>query len=111
MTDVAAFCESRRSTRVPLKVVIEAQNTTEPLTCEGETIIVNLHGALISTAVALSVGMKIAIHVHLTSKSAPAEVVYVDTEEPMRCGIALAIPQNIWGISLPPKDWHEGGSE
>jgi hypothetical protein len=34
------------------------------------------------------VGMKIAIHVHLTSKSAPAEVVYVDTEEPMRCGIA-----------------------
>ena len=48
--------ESRRSTRVPLKVVIEAQGITEPLTCEGETIVVNLHGALISTPAVLKVG-------------------------------------------------------
>ena len=114
MTDDAAFPQSRvlrefrRSTRVALKVVIEAQGIGEPLTCGGETIIVNLHGALISTAVALSVGMKIEIHVYLTGKRANAEVVYVDPEKPLRCGIALAIPQNIWGISLPPKDWHEG---
>ena len=43
--------ESRRSTRVRLKVVIEAKGVTEPLTCDGETIVVNLHGALISIAV------------------------------------------------------------
>ncbi len=53
------FRESRRSSRVPLKVVIEGRGIAEPLTCEGETIIVNLHGALISTSVALSVGMMI----------------------------------------------------
>jgi hypothetical protein len=114
MTDVAAFPqsrvfrESRRSTRVPLKVVIETQGIAEPLTCEGETIIVNLHGALISTAVTLIAGMKIEIHVYLTGKRAAAEVVYVDPEKPLQCGIALAIPQNIWGISLPPQDWQEG---
>ena len=114
MSDAKAFGqgrgsgESRRSTRVSLRVSIKAQGITEPLICEGETIIVNLHGALISTAVALSVGMKIEIHVYLTGKRANAEVVYVDPEKPLRCGIALAIPGNIWGISLPPKDWHEG---
>ena len=51
--------ESRRSTRVRLKVEIEARGLNEPLTCEAETFVVNLHGALILTAVALRVGMKI----------------------------------------------------
>lgn len=117
MTDAEAFAqgrvfrESRRSTRVHLKVAIEAQGVAEHLTCEGETIIVNLHGALISTSAALSVGMKIEIHVYLTGKRANAEVVYVDPEQPLHCGIALAIPHNIWGMSLPPKDWHEGDLE
>lgn len=99
--------QSRRSTRVPLKISIKAQGITEPLICEGETVIVNLHGALISTAVALSLGMKVEIAVYLTGKHANAEVVYVDAENPLHCGIALAIPRNIWGISLPPEDWHE----
>jgi hypothetical protein len=99
--------ESRRSTRVPLKLVIEAQGVTEHGICEGETIVVNLHGALISTSVALCVGMKIEIHVILTDKRATAEVVYVDPEQPRQCGIALAKPENIWGVSLPPDDWYE----
>jgi hypothetical protein len=41
--------ESRRSTRVRLKVRIEGKGLTEPLTCEAETVVVNRHGALIST--------------------------------------------------------------
>jgi hypothetical protein len=76
------------------------------VTCEGVTIIVNLHGALISTEIALKVGMKISILVWVTGKRAQAEVVYLDPEEPLHCGIALATPQNIWGIFLPPNDWH-----
>lgn len=100
--------ESRRSTRVSLNVIIETQGITEPLVCDAETIVVNLHGALISTAVPFAVGMKIMIHVYLTGKRADAEVVYVDPEQPLHCGVALAIPQNIWGIPMPPKDWYEG---
>jgi hypothetical protein len=67
--------ESRRSTRVPLIIAIEAQGITGQVTCEGETVIVNLHGALILTAVALTVGMKIGIRVYITGKRATAEVV------------------------------------
>jgi hypothetical protein len=117
MTDDERFpqdrtsCESRRSTRVSLKVVIEAHGITGHLICKGETIIVNLHGALISTSVDLTVGMKIEIRVNLTGKQTNAEVVYVDPEKPQCCGISLAIPKNIWGISLPPSDWDESNLE
>jgi hypothetical protein len=69
--------------------------------------VVNLHGALILTAVPLHVGMKIEIFVILTDKRASAEVVYIDPEQPRHCGISLAKPQNIWGLSLPPDDWRE----
>lgn len=99
--------ESRRSTRVPLKVVISARGITQPLTCNGETIVVNRHGALIFCTVPLIVGLKIEIHVIITGKRSPAEVVFVDRNRPHICGIALAKPENIWGLSLPPNDWHE----
>jgi len=97
--------ELRRSTRVPLRVWIEAKCISAPLSCEGETIVVNLHGARMSTSVPLRVGMKIQIHVILTDKRALAQVVYVDPDRPRHCGIALEKPENIWGVSLAPDDW------
>ena len=97
--------ESRRSTRVLLKIKIEAIGCSEPLACDGETQVVNLHGALILTAVGLRVGMEVEIHVILTDRRAAAKVVYVDPDQPRHCGIALQQPQNIWGLSLPPDDW------
>ena len=103
--------DSRRSTRVPLKVVIVAQSLSEPLTCDGETIVVNRHGALISSSVQLHVGMMIEIHVIMTDKRAAAKVVYVDPERPLVCGIGLAEPENIWGVSFPPDDWYESSNE
>ena len=81
--------QSRRSTRVPLKVIIEVKDAGDSLTCEGETIIVNLHGALISTPIQLSVGMRIWVYVYLTDKRASCQVVYLDPENWLRCGIEL----------------------
>ena len=52
-------------------------------------------------------GMKIEIQVYLTAKRANAEVVYIDPQQPLHCGIALAKPENVWGLSLPPDDWNE----
>jgi translation initiation factor 6 (eIF-6) len=102
--------ENRRSTRVRMNVQIAAQAVAEPLTCDGQTIVVNLHGALISTAVSLHVGMKIEIHVILTDKRAQAQVAYVDPDRPQLCGIGLDNPQNIWGVPIPPEDWNEDES-
>jgi hypothetical protein len=99
--------EARRSTRVALKIRLAAQLISEPLTCDGETIVVNRHGALICCSAPLRVGLEIEIHVIITDKRATAKVVYVDPERPKVCGIALTKPENIWGLSLPPEDWFE----
>jgi hypothetical protein len=108
MPPTTTFHDSRRSTRVPLKVVITVvEGGAESRTCEGETIIVNLHGALIATAIGLSRGMRILIHVYLTNKRAAARVVYIDPENPLHCGIELDEPRNIWGVSVPPDNWYE----
>ena len=103
--------DRRRSTRVRLKVAIEAQGVAEPLKCEGETEVVNLHGAFISTAIALRVGMTVDIRVVVTGKSARATVIYVNREKPRLCGVALDQSQNIWGVALPPQDWAKADSE
>ena len=98
--------ESRKSTRVRLTILIEVQGVTEPLSCMAETVAVNLHGALILTPVALRVGMKVLVHVRVTDKGAEAEAVSVDPDQPRHCGIKLAKPENIWGVDLPPDNWH-----
>lgn len=101
----------RRSTRVPMKVDIEVEDCAEPLRCEGVTVVVNLHRALISTGLALSVGMNISIHVLLTDKRAKGRVVYVDPANALRCGVELEQPSNIWGIPLHPQDWDDRGHQ
>ena len=105
MSSKPTFLGSRRSTRVPLKVVVTVEGGPESRTCDGETIVVNLHGALIATAIGLGTGMRISIHVYLTDKRAAARVVYIDPKNPLHCGIELNEPRNIWGVSLPPDNW------
>jgi len=104
MSSTQVSRESRRSTRVFLKVVIDAMGVTEPLLCDGETLVVNRHGALISTAIPLREGMKIQIHVLMTNTRAAADVVHVHPDRPRVCGIGLVIPENIWGVEAPPDD-------
>lgn len=99
--------ESRRSTRVPLKVVLAARGLSEPLITDGETIVVNRHGARIRCTAPLQVGLHIEVHVIITDKRSAAKVVYVDPKRPEVCGIELAEPENIWGLSLPPDDWYD----
>jgi len=101
--------ESRRSIRVLLKVVISLEDNSEER-CDGETEIVNLHGALIHTAIELRYGADISIHVYLTDKRAKARVVYINPLNRMLCGIELEHPQNIGGVRLPPDDWSESSA-
>ena len=98
------FRESRRSTRVPLRATIAIEGGAE---CEAVTIVVNLHGALLETAIGLRAGTRISIRVHVTDKRSAGRVVYVDPENPLHCGIELEKPRNIWGVPLPPDDWEE----
>jgi hypothetical protein len=99
--------ETRRSTRVALTVLISAHGIREPLTFDGETIVVNRHGALIFCTAPLRAGLEIEIYVIITDKRAKAKVAHVDPKRPQVCGIELEKPGNIWGVSFPPDDWYE----
>jgi len=81
------------------------------MTCDGETITVNRHGALISLSVPLRTEMKIRLQVVLTGMRADAKVIHVDPERPRMCGIALEKSENIWDLSLPPDDWYDNAHE
>jgi hypothetical protein len=107
MTFQTRVGETRRSTRVAIKVLIAAHGIREPLACDGETIVVNRHGALIFCTTALRARLEIEICVIVTDKHAKAKVVYVDPKRPQVCGIELEKPENIWGVSFPPDDWYE----
>jgi hypothetical protein len=111
MSDTRVRGESRRSTRVAFKIVISVQALSESLTCDGETLVVNRHGALISSSIPLRLEMKIRIQVVLTGMRADAKVIHVDPERPPVCGIALEKPENIWDLSLPPDDWYGNAHE
>ena len=62
MSSPARFRESRRSCRVPLTVVIAIEDGAEGRTSEGDHR-GHLHGVLLATAIGLTTGMGISIHV------------------------------------------------
>ena len=101
----------RRSTRVALTVLISAHGIRQPLALDGETIVVNRHGALIVCSAPLPAGLEIEIYVIISDKRAKARVVYIDPKRPQVCGIELGKPENIWGVSVPPDDWYEDADE
>ena len=87
----------RRSTRIPLDVLVEVQG--KGAAHAGQTVNVNLHGALLRIVAPLKLGDRVTIHVHSTGKSASGTVVFVHADT-SQCGIELQIPENIWGV--PP---------
>jgi hypothetical protein len=97
--------EHRRSTRVPLEVSIEVDGLTGSLPFKAVTVIVNLHGALIRTVRPLEVGSKIYLRVP-SGEESEARVIREIPFSPLTYGVELARPRNIWGVELPPQDWH-----
>jgi len=93
----------RRSTRIETDVLIELQG--DRCAYAGQTVTVNLHGALVRTSAPLQIGTAIVVYVHSTGKSALAHVVSATHESFPRYGIELDHPANIWGISDTPSDW------
>lgn len=97
----------RRSTRMFLHRPVEVEGAG--VEYAGETITVNLHGALVRIAAPLRLGDRVTVHVHHTGKSAPGAVVFANSSM-SQFGIELQNPENIWGVALPPSDWNTHAS-
>ena len=93
----------RRSTRIPADVPVEVHG--DGFACAGETITVNLHGALVRIAGPLKLGDRVTLRVRPTGKSAFGAVVFANDSQ-RQFGIELQHPENIWGVASPPLDWN-----
>ena len=100
----------RRSTRIPTDVNVLLEVRGEEFAYAGETITVNLHGALVRIAAPLKRGDRVTLHVHPTGKSAAAAVVFANSGI-SQFGIELEKPSNIWGVAVPPADWNRQALE
>ncbi len=94
------FIDSRVSVRVPLKLTLEIEG--EDFKCEGETVLVNQHGALITASAPLQPGSRIWINVYITCKRCAARIIYRSQTEPNQYGVKLETSGSIWGVSLTP---------
>ena len=92
---------ARRSTRISTDVLIELHG--EGFAYAGETVTVNLHGALVKLSAPLRVGDNITVHVQSTGKSATGVIVFADLES-SQFGLELEKPENLWGIAATPSD-------
>jgi len=92
----------RRSTRIPTDIRVEVKS--DRFAYAGETITVNLHGALVRISAPLKVGDRVTLQVHHTGRSAPGAVVFADKGS-SQFGVELERPENIWGVRVPPTDW------
>jgi hypothetical protein len=91
--------EVRRSSRIPLviRIVVAGIHPETRLYFQavGNTLVVNRHGALISTIPGLQSGMWLCITVATSGKSARARVVWDIPQSEGRYGIELETPENL----------------
>lgn len=101
--------EARRSSRIPLVIQIVVAGihpeTGVLFQAVGKTLVVNKHGALISTIPGLPSGMRLSVTVSTSGKSAWARVVWDCARSEGRYGIELETAENLWGIFFSPADW------
>lgn len=104
----------RRSTRLTLSVPITLSGVDalqQPFQEQTHTILVNKHGAKVTTRHELAVNSTVHVHNSRLGRKAQARVVVIDKRrspsDPFEVGIALEEPGNIWGVEFPPDDWKE----
>jgi hypothetical protein len=99
--------ENRRSSRISREIQISISGihpeTGAHFQAVGKTLVVNKHGALISTIPGLKSGMQLCITVAASGKSAGAQVVWDGARGDGRYGIELETPDNLWDIMSTPE--------
>jgi len=102
----------RRSTRlsISLPVFISGMDTEGNKFNETvRTVIVNKHGAKISTAHHIAKGSEVLVENPALAVAAKATLVWLSEkhhdENLHYAGLQLHEPQNLWGIEFPPDDW------
>ncbi len=103
--------DGRRSQRVILRIpiLVRAEIRGEPPLKEDTfTLVVNVHGALISLAMKVKPGQKLVLRNWHTAKEQDCRVIHV-RDNPFgknEVGIEFPFPNpQFWSLDFPPPDW------
>ena len=106
----------RRSSRVFARMQVRAagrDNRGHKFTKQGETIVINAHGALLYLDVEIDMGALVTLRSPATEEDQESRVVYIGgaSDRGMRLGLEFVSPApHFWGIEFPPSDWKPGSS-
>jgi len=101
----------RRSSRVFARMHVRAagrDNRGHKFTKQGETIVINAHGALLYLDVEIDMGALVTLRSPATEEDQESRVVYIGgaSDRGMRLGLEFVSPApHFWGIEFPPSDW------
>ena len=103
----------RRSTRVTISIHIFISGVDADGNDYSESVhtqVVNKHGGKIATTRHLDMGAEVLIENRARGVMVKATVVWLGEWDHagnlQSVGLELLEPQNIWGITFPPDDWH-----
>lgn len=102
----------RRSTRLSIALPVTLTGTDksgQEFAENTRTIIVNKHGAKVSTCHQLVKGTEVSIENRALGRTAKAIVVWIGEKrlgkDLLEIALELTKPENIWAIEFPPDDW------
>jgi len=101
----------RRSSRVFARMHVRASgrdNRGHKFTKQGETIVINAHGALLYLDAEIDMGALVTLRSPATEEDQESRVVYIGgaSDRGMRLGLEFVSPApHFWGIEFPPSDW------
>ncbi len=105
----------RRSSRVNVAIpvtLVGKDAIGHPFKESTRTIVINKHGAKVSTFHDLALGAELRIENRSLGRSAKATVVWLgerrSPKHASEVGLQLLYAENIWGFEFPPADWQEG---
>jgi hypothetical protein len=103
--------DARRTQRILLQVpvLVRAQfEGDDPIVEETTTVEVNAHGGLISLAMRVHPGQKLALKNWATAKEQECRVVHVREKPFGKNEVGVAFPfamPKFWNVDFPPPDW------
>lgn len=110
-----SFRPVRRSTRVSISIPIVISGVDADGNTFSEhvrTLLVNMHGGKITTTHHLAMGTGLMVENPLMGVVAKANVVWLGERDVAQdlhpVALELVEPQNVWGMTFPPDNWHSG---
>ena len=105
-----AEANRRRSQRVILSIpiTVSGESSQEPFEEKTQTLVINVHGALITLAAKISAGQKLQLSTGSNTEKQMCRVVYVGptADGKTQFGIEFTEPApHFWHITFPPEGW------